>query len=336
MLKKANKGILITLGLILFLTCGGPAYAEWKVKGDLDIYMFPVTYGDAILIELPNGNLWLIDGGKIADEDGPIIGKFLMNKCAVNGKVTIDTWLITHFDTDHYCGVMETIGSEEIHVNRIFHGGVGRLAGSKLGPFDPTLDELMDINLPADPVSGNDFAREFGKFISCAQSEDLEMFAKLDASDYHELTDMVTDGNPDGLDIDVTLYNPPAEYRNYSGTQKTTNGNSIVILLSVGDYDVLLAGDINKKAEKYLLNEAGFPLDDIKGVDLFKFPHHGSADHLDKFISGLMPVEVWFSPGTKDDRFPNAKWKDFLKDIHAKALYTKTGKGLYKEITFTD
>jgi len=322
------------LGLILFLTCSGAAQAEWKAKGDLDIYMFPVRYGDALLIELPNGNLWLIDGGK-SSQDGKDIKNFLLANCAVNGKVAIDAWIITHFDDDHYYGVLKTIESSAIHVNRIFHNGVAKYTGSKVGPFNLTLDQLLELANSQDPATGRKFASHFWSFIKCAQSEGLQAFSKLDTADYNELSDSATEGNPQGLDIEVTVYNPQEDFREYGDSGKTTNGNSIIILLTVGDYDVLLPGDINEEGETYLLNETGFPLDELKGVDLLKFPHHGSKYHLEEFILGLMPIEVWFSPGTQDVRFPDPDWKTLLEANGVEIHDTRSEGGLYREVVFT-
>ena len=72
-----------------------------------------------------------------------------------------------------------------------------------------------------------------------------------------------------------------------------SNNNSCVLLIRWRDISILLPGDIEKQAEKLLLENYELPL-----VDLLVAPHHGSKTSSGRdFIKQLMPNHVVFSAG---------------------------------------
>lgn len=76
----------------------------------------------------------------------------------------------------------------------------------------------------------------------------------------------------------------------------TINGHSIVLRLAYGDWHLLFAGDLKEQAEGTLAD-----LHEAKELDLrsevFKVPHHGSADFLHRFLEAVEPVVSVVSSG---------------------------------------
>ena len=77
------------------------------------------------------------------------------------------------------------------------------------------------------------------------------------------------------------------------GAMEDSNNNSCVLLIRWRDISILLPGDIEKQAEKLLLERYQLP-----PVDLLIAPHHGSKTSSSRdFIKQLMPAKVVFSAG---------------------------------------
>ncbi|MFQ5542757.1 MAG: ComEC/Rec2 family competence protein [Nitrospiria bacterium] len=66
----------------------------------LKIHFLDIGYGDAIVIQLPEGGTILVDGGK--PEDGPLI----LNKLQQLGVKQLTALIITHFHKDHAGGLL--------------------------------------------------------------------------------------------------------------------------------------------------------------------------------------------------------------------------------------
>jgi len=76
----------------------------------------------------------------------------------------------------------------------------------------------------------------------------------------------------------------------------TVNGHSIVFKLVYGAVRFLFSGDLNEEAEDYLVKENS----NNPGVlmsEVFKVPHHGSADFSNPFIAAVNPVVSVVSSG---------------------------------------
>jgi competence protein ComEC len=77
------------------------------------------------------------------------------------------------------------------------------------------------------------------------------------------------------------------------GVMEDSNNNSCVLLIRWRDISILLPGDIEKQAERLLLERYQLP-----PVDLLVAPHHGSKTSSGKnFVEQLMPTHVVFSAG---------------------------------------
>jgi beta-lactamase superfamily II metal-dependent hydrolase len=96
---------------------------------------------------------------------------------------------------------------------------------------------------------------------------------------------------------------PPDEPVSFGGhsASHTINGHSIVLRLRFGAWRFLLAGDLNAQAEQRLT--AGHNLGELDlRSEVFKVPHHGSADYSRSFLQAVSPLVSVVSSGDESAR----------------------------------
>lgn len=81
----------------------------------------------------------------------------------------------------------------------------------------------------------------------------------------------------------------------------TINGHSIVFRLSYGGFSYLFSGDLNDEASRFLAKQHRAKAISLKS-DVFKVPHHGSADFSGNFIQCVAPVVSVVSSGDENER----------------------------------
>ena len=81
----------------------------------------------------------------------------------------------------------------------------------------------------------------------------------------------------------------------------TINGHSIVLHLAYGRFHFLFAGDLNEEAEEALVAAHRRGEIDLQ-AEVFKVPHHGSADFAGDFLDAVAPVVSVVSAGDENAR----------------------------------
>ncbi|QUS38539.1 MBL fold metallo-hydrolase [Tardiphaga alba] len=81
----------------------------------------------------------------------------------------------------------------------------------------------------------------------------------------------------------------------------TINGHSIVFRMTYGRISYLFSGDLNDEAGRYLTREHNGGNINLK-AEVFKVPHHGSADFSGAFIQAVAPVVSIISSGDENAR----------------------------------
>lgn len=108
-------------------------------------------------------------------------------------------------------------------------------------------------------------------------------------------------------------------YRAHGGSLDrgvTKNGHSVVLRLQYGGVSVLFGGDLNSSSETFMMQQyAGLAqpprnADErqemirraglVFGVDIAKCCHHGSADFIDEFLTGVHPAATVVSSGDQE------------------------------------
>lgn len=90
------------------------------------------------------------------------------------------------------------------------------------------------------------------------------------------------------------------EFSGFSASH-TINGHSIVFRLVYGGFSYLFSGDLNDEASRFLAKEHDANNLTLK-TDVFKVPHHGSADFSGGFIQRVEPVVSVISSGDESAR----------------------------------
>lgn len=81
----------------------------------------------------------------------------------------------------------------------------------------------------------------------------------------------------------------------------TINGHSIVFRLTYGRISFLFSGDLNDEASRFLTREHDQGTINLK-AEVFKVPHHGSADFSGAFIQAVAPIVSIVSSGDENAR----------------------------------
>ncbi|HHY13869.1 MAG TPA: MBL fold metallo-hydrolase [Thermoanaerobacterales bacterium] len=115
MVKRRFIGIVFLIAIIIAVAtgCGGSGPPEVEdtpaiEKDELTVHFLDVGQGDSILIELPNDEVSLIDGGNRWDSD------FLVDYIKAQNIGKIDYLIATHPHADHIGGLPEVIKNFDI------------------------------------------------------------------------------------------------------------------------------------------------------------------------------------------------------------------------------
>lgn len=109
------------------------------------------------------------------------------------------------------------------------------------------------------------------------------------------------------------------------------NNSSCVLKVSAKNHQLLLPGDIEKKAEKYLVSE----ISDKLNADILVAPHHGSkTSGVGEFINAVHPKMVLFPVGYRNQyHFPNQTVVDQYKKLGVERYDSVSGGAIQIKLT---
>lgn len=223
--------------------------------GALRVTFLDVGQGDAALIELPDGEVWLVDAGgqpnahDLAQAAAP--GRVIDRVLAAYDHTRIDLAILSHPHPDHYLG----------------------LAG-----IEAPIEELWTADeRDGNGVRARDTAMAFGRPGPVAPA--LPGFPAIAAELAARGTQLVhpplgvarTAGGVE-LAVWAPRYQPVADTpaRCAADPVRTVNDNSLVVALGYRGRTILFAGDVEAEGEDELV-AAG-----LGHADVVKVPHHGS------------------------------------------------------------
>ena len=94
--------------------------------------------------------------------------------------------------------------------------------------------------------------------------------------------------------------------------------SGIMLTVSVGDYDMLVTGDVEKVVERELVREH-----DLSGTELLIVPHHGSKySTSDELLSAIRPETAVISTGYNKYGHPTQETLDILEKYNVNVLRT--------------
>jgi len=307
----------------------------------LKIFFVDVGQGDACLIEAES-SIVIIDGG-------PNSGfyKYLKKRLTSlrradraiglpeRDHLFIDAIFVTHFDRDHYQGLVSVVKDPDFKIGTVYHNGLPRYGNS--GNKDLNLGTIIRHNDGTRSIStdlsgkasigilrnSNDFEtrngnkNNFWKFLD-------ELKKAIDSQRVNSIKRVARrNTQPDegsiaiGNDLQFEVLGPfttkdqgtirlPCfpDPHNISLTNPnpapseshTINGNSIVLRLSFKNVSFLFGGDLNRPAQKYLRSKYGGNLNAFRS-DINKACHHGSSDFDIEYLKEVSPSATVFSSG---------------------------------------
>ncbi len=281
----------------------------------LETTFVDVQQGDATLIQTPDRQLIVIDGGE-KKFLARILASMFPNTTAAK-PLDIDALVITHGDADHFSGLFELADARDYpdnnhrqifaRVQRYFHNGLvkGPKGGSykarfgKSKKFDGVNYATELWSNPSDASHKNDSFKQWETALERMLPADGS--AVVDRLEYGD--DQVFDDFRPGVDISVlgpvtelVDGNPALRFLGGSDSH-TINGHSIVLRLRHGNVHFLLGGDLNHHAEEHLRHHIDKDPERTLRSEILKVPHHGSHEFEQQFLDDVSPVVSVVSSG---------------------------------------
>ena len=305
------------------VTTAGPD--GWINRNDLrdsqglKLFFIDVGQGDGVLVEVPGRRL-LIDGGPNTNLRRYLRGYQYTYLLRNNKPVHFDTVLISHFDADHYNGLITLINDEAFTFDRIYHNGIARFHSRKsTRPPDHNTD-LGKVNNGVLSTTFNDLDDARDLLMQGGLQTTFRRFleAVVNAHDQGRLNTLrrltarnkTVPGYGPATDLTIEILGPvprlatgQIDWPWFSNSSHTRNGHSLVLKLNYAEdggqrKSFLLGGDLNTEAEEYLMHH--YNPDNPFQVDVAKSCHHGSADFSVDFMEKLQPYATVISSGDNE------------------------------------
>lgn len=291
--------LLVIGGLVIYQMFFAPE-EEKKVydipEGSAEFHYIDVGQGDATLI-FADGETVLIDTGE-ADDDNALIN-YLQEK----NVQTIDYFIITHFDSDHFGEATEVLNTFEIE--RLIIPDQVKDDTKIYNTFMDTLASMPEIFVYV--IEDND---DIGTRI------EVDDVIDIDTDDrFLYVGEIDPENEGDKADLELEFLGPVKD--SYSGS----NDYSIIVMARWGKNKMLFTGDAENAAEKALMDKYSNDLDERLDCDVFKAGHHGSdTSSRQEIVDAASPEYVIISCGENNkhghpkpeamERFENAVGED--------------------------
>jgi len=289
---------------------------------DFKCFYVDVGQGDGALIEIgndDNGMKILIDGGP-SDNLSRYLSKwqykFYFNQ---DKQVHFDYVFVSHFDKDHYNGLIDIINDSHYTFGTIFHNGIAKFNEEKESfplAFNTGLGEkIKQANIPYlvthfDSIDDLNRLKENGgmldlleKFLTAVKSAKaqgrLTDFKRLD----HLSTIPAKQINDKIFEIEVlgpvsSQISHGLAFQYFGDEAHTINGHSLVLKLKYGNRSLLFGGDLNIPAENHLLQH--YAGNNPFEVDIAKSCHHGASEFTTAFMAKVNPLATVISSGDNE------------------------------------
>jgi competence protein ComEC len=275
----------------------------------LRVTFLDVGQGDAALVELPGGAVWLIDAGGLASArtlaGASAPGRAIERALAAYGHDRIDLAIISHPHPDHYLG----LAALTVPIGELWDGG------------EPPgeLIHASPIAAAASPAALPTYAALRARLAARGTRLVHPPLGTLVIASGVELSVWAPRHEP-AAGAPVELAADPV---------RSLNDNSLVVTISYAGRTLLFTGDLEVEGEE-LIVAAGLPR-----IDVVKVAHHGSpTSSTARFVEATRPALAVISCGVANQfGFPApavvARWRD------AGALVERTDRNGAITVTIT-
>jgi competence protein ComEC len=239
------------IGLILLMSsCAGVGNQSSGAVKPLEIYFLDMVGGGSTLIVTPMGESVLIDTGSLEPKHRD--ADRMHKACMDAGLKQIDYLVTTHFDTDHYGGILEL--SKRIPVKCFIDNDTPAKYITKRQRYEK-LNPLYE-----QATKGKTKLLRAGEDIPLKNSRGKIAPTKLHC--------VASQKKVEGFDGDIDAAVDGFEM---SRPDNSNNAGSIALVLTYGDFKFFAGGDITLNVEHHLAH----PVNRIGKVDLYQVTHHG-------------------------------------------------------------
>jgi len=293
-----------------------------REKMGLKVFYIDVGQGDGAFVEMGDTRL-IIDAGPNTN-----FYKYLKYHFSYllksRKKVHFEHVIISHFDDDHFRGIIPLLKDKRFTFGTIYHNGIARfytagdISRGKIRPEKYNQDlgtvitsgdkkylttKFSTLNQLKELQSLGGFKYRFNQFADAVQKANEE--GRLDALKRLHNEDEIELGSIHGAKAKIAILAPVLSKVNrknsfewFSDSSHTRNGHSVVAKLTYGDRTMLFGGDLNSAAERHLLKHH---VDDtVFKVDVTKQCHHGSSDFTVDFMKKMKPFVTVISSGDNE------------------------------------
>ncbi|MFH0761952.1 MAG: hypothetical protein V2A67_10665 [Bacteroidota bacterium] len=289
---------------------------------DFKCFYVDVGQGDGALIEVGNdvnGLKIVIDGGP-SDNLSRYLSKWQYKYYLDRGeKVRIDYIFISHFDKDHYQGLIDIINDDHYTFGTIYHNGIAKFNKKKdsfpeeyetelgkkitennedyLLTYFNTIEEMVALREKGGML---DLMEKFVSAVQNAYSQGrLENFKRID----HNTTLPPKTINNKQFEIEIlgpvsSMISKGLAFKYFDDESHTINGHSLVLKLKYGQKSFLFGGDLNIPSEQHLLSY--YEGQKAFEADVAKSCHHGASEFTADFMADVNPFATVISSGDNE------------------------------------
>ncbi|MFA5404268.1 MAG: MBL fold metallo-hydrolase, partial [Ignavibacteria bacterium] len=282
-----------------------------------------VGQGDGALIEVGNDE----DGLKILIDGGPSDNlsrylskwqyKYYLN---LDKKIHFDYVFISHFDSDHFNGLIEIINDENYTFGKILHNGIAKFKDGKNDELPQDYNTKLGKKIKENNVNYlityfnsiqdlENLKKKGGlsdlmdNFLTAVKDASLQgRLKELKRIDYKETIPSKT---INGKNFDIEILGPVTSdistglaFKYFKDESHTINGHSLILKIKYGNRTFLYGGDLNIPSEDHLIDY--YKNKNVFEVDVAKSCHHGASEFTTDFMGKVNPLVTVISSGDNE------------------------------------